>query len=125
MQHENGQENFSVEGMGGWVFIPPLQKLAVGARGARKLQANVRILRTLGFGHSGLREIYLTGNKYPETPGICPDTPDFVSGHSGPGVSGLTKDTLKTRWCKIDSQVFVWVLLSTSSKSKPADQSLS
>jgi hypothetical protein len=34
-------------------------------------------------------------NSYPETPDYCPDTPNFVSGHSGPGVSRLTWDTLK------------------------------
>jgi hypothetical protein len=59
-------------------------------------------------------------NSYPETPGIYPDTLDFVSGHSEPGVSRLTRDTLKNiiqiSFC--GSQVFVWVLLSTSSKSK-------
>jgi hypothetical protein len=32
-----------------------------------------------------------TGNSDPETPGICPDTPDTLSGHFGlrPGHSGL------------------------------------
>jgi hypothetical protein len=35
-----------------------------------------------------------TGNSNPETPGIRPDTPDTLSGHSGlrPGHSGLDKE---------------------------------
>jgi hypothetical protein len=82
------------------VFIPPLQKLAVGVRGARKLWANIRILRTLRT-----QRKLLTVNRYPKTPRICPDTPDFVSGHSGPGVSGLTRDTLKN----IILKWFLWL----------------
>jgi hypothetical protein len=56
VQHEKWARELTIEGTGG-VFIPPLQKLAAGARGAWKLQAYVWILRTLEF-HSGLREIY-------------------------------------------------------------------
>jgi hypothetical protein len=56
VQLENEQKLYLiVEGRG--VFIPPLQKLAVGSRGAWKLQAYVLILRTLEFGVSGPREI--------------------------------------------------------------------
>jgi hypothetical protein len=52
-----GKSQLTVEGTGVGIYTP-LQKLAVGARGARKLRANVRILWTLGSGHSRLREIY-------------------------------------------------------------------
>jgi hypothetical protein len=46
-----------------------------------------------------------TENSYSETPSICADTLDFVSGHSRPGVSGLIRDTLKN----IILKWFVWL----------------
>jgi hypothetical protein len=49
---------------------------------------------------------------------LCPDIPDPESPDS-PGT--LSRISFQSDFC--GSQVFVWVLLSTSSKSKPADQS--
>jgi hypothetical protein len=84
VQHENGQEPDHCWGYGG--IYTPLQKLAVEARGARKLQANVWRLWILGSGHSRLREIYWRGTYtqrlrvYIEIlRTLCPDIPDLES----------------------------------------------
>jgi hypothetical protein len=68
------------------VYLYPLtQKLAVG----RAIPGNSGYMS----GYSGHRCpetpdqcVLRTGNSNPETPGICPDTPDTLSGHSGLGL---------------------------------------
>jgi hypothetical protein len=75
------------EGVCGNLY-PLSQKLAVGRAvsgnsGYMSPDIGVRRLRTRG--------VLQTGNSNPETPGLSPDTPDTLSGHSGlrPGHSGL------------------------------------
>jgi hypothetical protein len=83
-----------------------------------------------GFSGHGCPEtpdqsVLRTGNSNPETPGIRPDTPDTLSGHSelNPGHSGLDKEFHRKspfKWwdCFL---WFLWVLLSTTTMSTLED----
>jgi hypothetical protein len=86
---ENEQERESERGYEGYLY-PLSQKLTVG----RAVPGNSGYMS----GYSGHRgpetpdqTVLQTGNSNPDTPGIRPDTPDNLSGHSGlgPGHSGL------------------------------------
>jgi hypothetical protein len=71
--------------MGGYLY-PLSQKLAVG----RAVPGNSGYMS--GSGVSRTKLVLLIGNSNPDTPGIRPDTPDILSGHSGrvPDIPGWT-----------------------------------
>jgi hypothetical protein len=86
-----------VKGVRG-VFVPSLTKTSSWRKGTRILQVYVRILRRLFPDILGRDpETPPLVKRYPDTPGICSDTPDIVPGYSGqePADSSSDRDTLK------------------------------